>query len=234
MFKNHLILLLILFSKLEINIDFLAQLKDGFGIMIPKMMSSLVPINIQLFELFILPNTEIKFDTVLAGFEYYASSNGSFIVYLSKINECGSDILTENCGNFFLKTKTISPIINQYNFNVNSQKLGQNFFWLTNFVKASPGWIITLYFNSNGRVAVQDLNDSYYEDYKFSFGNILQINSSKKLNFLFRVLTAQDYFYSKNVQFNKTYSFEGSYNVTIFNTSKTFNVTSCKIEQIKK
>lgn len=202
--------------------------------MVPKIVSSIESISINTGTIFILPNTEIKFDTVFVGFEYYSSVNGSFRVIFNRINECGNDKLSDNCGNFFQKTKTISPIISQRIFDINSQKLGHNLFWLTNFFQASQGLIISLNFNSVGRVALKNLNESYYEDYLYSNGNILKINSNKKLNFLFKVLTAQDFYYSKNVQFNKTFIFEGSYDLTILNKTKTFVVTSCKIKKITK
>lgn len=199
----------------------------GFGVKIPQAIDSIQPL-IPISREYILTNTEFKFDTVLAGFEYYVSVVGTFIVYLNQIAECGTGQLEGSCGDFFLKNKFISYKIIKKAYTLNPQSLGLNFFWIDDHFPVPQGSTISLLFNSNGRVAMENLNESYFEDYYFNAPNIIQIDSNKKFNFLFNALTAHDFFYSKGYQFNKTYGFEGTYNITILNQTKTFNVTSCK------
>ncbi|RNA44723.1 Location of vulva defective 1 [Brachionus plicatilis] len=213
------------------SLSFDAEFSDGFGVRLPEMIDPIVPLTSISTE-FILPNTEFKFDTILAGFEYYVSAIGPFTVLLNRITECGNGKLNESCGNYFQKTTSFSAKVIEKTFSLNPQNLGLNFFWMKEYLTVPQGWIVTIRFDSIGRVGLQTLNESYFEDYYISFGNIIKIDSNRQLNLLFKALTAHDFYYSKENLFNKTYSFEGLYNIAIFNTTKSFYVTSSKSMEV--
>ncbi|CAF1108789.1 unnamed protein product, partial [Brachionus calyciflorus] len=88
--------------------------------------------------------------------------------------------------------------------------------------------ILSLYFQSLGRISLDNSTDNHFPDYYINGATVTKINANKKFKFLIKALTTQSYFYSYDNIFSKTYDFDGNYDITLLDTTKKVFVTSCK------
>ncbi|CAF0899284.1 unnamed protein product, partial [Brachionus calyciflorus] len=201
------------------NITNVPEFFDGFGVKIPENFTT--PINPEdATELtFLLTNTEFLFDSKLIGFEFYASAIGSFTLILNKMSNCGTGTLIGRCGKYLENARSISstPIAYWY---LDSTTLGRNIVWLNMPYDVIKGSLFHIHFSGLGRISLDNSTDKYFQDYNINGTIITKIEEDKKFKFLFKALTTHGYFHSYDKSFNKTYAFNGYYDVFLLGTTK--------------
>lgn len=182
---------------------------------------------------YLIPNSEIRYNTTLLGFEMYAALTGKIQIDLVSFKFCGQN---ESCTSHF----SINSQFNQTDLKVLSSwqlelKQGYNKFLLPKAISVTKGTLLYLSQNFTGRVVIDTSSSVTFSDYIITkpntLYNIMKLDPYINWRFVINCLVDLE-MYKTTKNFFKTQKFSGLYKVKLNDSVKTIdrivNLTNCK------